>query len=409
MKKNALILIAAVLLLTGCSTSKNTSTYTIPDYIIGCDVSSLISEEESGVRFYNFDGNENDLLKILSENGVNTIRIRVFNNPYDKDGNGYGGGNNDLKHAITIGKRATDYGMGVMIDFHYSDFYADPSKQTAPKDWKDMSFDEKRKALSDYTYNSLKALFDAGVNVTMVQVGNETINGLCGETDFSKVCELLADGCSAVRKYASDNNKNILNVLHFTNPEREGLFRYIASELEKNNVDYDIFATSYYPYWHGSLDNLNKVLSEISMKYNKKVMIAETSYPYTSSDSDNFGNVISKDSKDISLNYEISVEGQKKCILDIADIIKNTEGGMGLIYWEPAWIAVPGNNYDDRLSLWEKYGSGWASSYSKEYDKDGEWFGGSSWDNQALFDKSGHPLDSLSAFSMIAHNLTNKS
>src|SRR5699024_3887750 len=121
------------------------------DAIKGVDISSLISLEESGVHFYNNEGQENDLLQILSQNGVNYVRIRVWNNPYDAKGNGYGGGNNDLDKAIEIGQRATAAGMKAQINFHYSDFWADPAKQQAPKSWADLSIEDKKEEVYSYT------------------------------------------------------------------------------------------------------------------------------------------------------------------------------------------------------------------------------------------------------------------
>ena len=147
---------------------------------MGADVSSLISLEDSGVVFHGFDGAEQDMLKTLSEAGVNYIRVRVWNDPFDADGHGYGGGNCDINTAIALGKRAAQYGMGLLVDFHYSDFWADPSKQQAPKAWEDMDMEEKTTAIYDYTVQSLQALEQAGVKVGMVQIGNETTNGFCG-------------------------------------------------------------------------------------------------------------------------------------------------------------------------------------------------------------------------------------
>ena len=188
------------------------------DFMLGCDVSSLISEEKSGVVYYNDKGEEQDLLLTLAENGVNTIRIRVWNDPYDENGKGYGGGNNDVDTAIEIGKRATQYGMGCIIDFHYSDFWADPAKQMAPKAWADMDIDAKREALYNFTYDSLKKILDAGVNVKMVQIGNETTTGMSGETKTSSICKLIISGSEAVRKLQEEYEKDILIAIHQTNP-----------------------------------------------------------------------------------------------------------------------------------------------------------------------------------------------
>ena len=141
----------------------------LPDsFIFGMDASSVLAEEKSGVKYYDFDGNEQDVFKTFADAGINYIRLRVWNDPYDENGNGYGGGNNDLNAAITLGKRATDNGMKVMIDFHYSDFWADPKRQHAPKAWEGMNVEEKAEALCEFTKDSLSHLLDAGVDVGMV-------------------------------------------------------------------------------------------------------------------------------------------------------------------------------------------------------------------------------------------------
>ena len=138
---------------------------------------------DSGVKFRDWDGNIIDDQKFfdqLKEAGVNYIRIRVWNDPYNSDKKGYGGGNNDLEKAKIIGQWATKAGMKVLIDFHYSDFWADPAKQKAPKAWENYTVDKKAEVVEQWTYDSLKELIEAGVNIGMVQVGNETTQGICG-------------------------------------------------------------------------------------------------------------------------------------------------------------------------------------------------------------------------------------
>lgn len=370
------------------------------DFIKGVDVSSVLSLEQSGVIYYGADGKEQDIFKTLSEAGVNYIRIRVWNDPYDAAGNGYGGGNNDIDKAVEIGKRATKYGMKVLVDFHYSDFWADPSKQMVPKAWKDMPVDEKATALYDFTKASLQKLLDEGVDVGMVQIGNETTGNFCGENNWIGITKLFQEGCRAVREVSDQGKKDILIAVHFTNPEVAENYERYAAILQNYEVDYDVFASSYYGYWHGSLQNLTDILSKISETYQKKVMVAETSYAYTYENGDNFGNTISEETV-VQKDYPITVQGQADSIRDImAAVAAVGEKGIGVFYWEPAWLPVPGETYEDQKLLWEQYGSGWATSYATEYDpKDaGVWFGGSSWDNQAMFDFTGHPLASLNVF-----------
>ena len=367
------------------------------DFIRGMDASAVLSVENSGAKYYGYDGAEQDVFKTLAESGVNYIRLRVWNDPYDKNGNGYGGGNNDVATAITLGKRATEYGMKVSIDFHYSDFWADPKRQHAPKAWEGMTADEKADALYDFTKESLTEILDAGVDVGMVQVGNEINNGMSDETETASVMKLLTAGSKAVREISSDYGKDIQIVLHYTNIEDNDEIDTIASNLKEYNVDYDIFGLSYYPFWDGINENMQTVAKNIMENYGKKVIIAETSYCYTSEDGDGFGNSFDG-IEDAVEGYAPTVQSQATMIRDIC-AAANEVGVLGMFYWEGTWIPV-GSASADNSALWEKYGSGWASSYSADYDPDdaGLYYGGCSWDNQAMFDFTGHPLASLNVF-----------
>ena len=375
------------------------------DFIRGMDASAVLAVENSGAKYYGFDGEEQDVFKTLAEAGVNYIRLRVWNDPYDENGNGYGGGNNDVATAIELGKRATEYGMKVCIDFHYSDFWADPTKQYVPKAWKGMTIEQKSDALYDFTVTSLTDILNAGVDVGMVQVGNEINKGMCGESFTSSVSELLKAGSSAVREVSKAAGKDIQVAVHYTDIDKEGEVEKITADLEKYGVDYDVFAMSYYSFWHGSVDKIQEMAEYIQEEYGKKVVIAETSYCYTSEDGDGSGNSVSG-TDDIVEGYDASVQGQADMIRDIC-AAANEANIMGIFYWEGTWIPV-GPADADNSELWEKYGSGWASSYAGSYDpKDaGKYYGGCSWDNQAMFDFTGHPLDSLKVFRELKYGAT---
>lgn len=366
-----------------------------PGFYLGADVSSLISLEESGVVFYDFDGQPQDPIKTLAEAGVNCIRVRVWNDPYDAQDRGYGGGNCDLDNAIALGKRAAENGMGLLVDFHYSDFWADPAKQQAPKAWAAMTLEEKERAIADYTAESLRSLKNAGVDVQMVQIGNETTSGFCGETSHEGWFGLMAAAARAVR----ETDSQIRIVTHFTNPESLD-FTWYAGQLETFGVDYDVFATSYYPYWHGTLENLTAKLGAVAESYGKQVLVAETSWAYTAEDTDDHHNSVGA-SDEAGQPWPFTVEGQAQALSDVIEAMKGLgESALGVFYWEPCWIAVPGKSWDERSQKWESFGSGWASSFAGEYDPEdaGRWFGGSACDNQALFDPEGRPLASLKAF-----------
>lgn len=420
MKKKVLsvvmLLAMCVSLLAGCGETESTYKAELPtemvetdifvtpiegisdDFIRGMDISSVLAEEASGVKYYNEKGEEEDLFKILADAGINYIRVRVWNDPFDENGKGYGGGNNDAKAAAEIGKRAAKYGMKLMVDFHYSDFWADPAKQMAPKAWETMfMIEEKEQAIYDYTKESLKMIIDAGADVGMVQIGNEINAGLAGEKRIENICKLLSSASKAVRETSQD----IKVVVHYTNIDKVGDMEKKAQQLADYNVDYDVFGVSYYPYWHGTLENLESVLTNVKKNSGKETCIVETGYMYTGEDGDMFGNNVS--AGDAWDEYPVSVQGQATCIRDICAVASKSES-LGVFYWEGAWVPV-GSDYEANKLLWEEHGSGWASSYSVDYDPNdaGKWYGGCSWDNQAMFDFKGKALSSLNVWKYLKY------
>ena len=370
------------------------------DFILGMDASCVPALEASGVKYYNFDGWEQDVFRTLAENGINYIRVRVWNDPFDSSGRGYGGGNCTIDTALEIGKRATAYGMKLLVNFHYSDFWADPGKQMAPKAWKGMEIEEKAQALYAYTRDSLKKLKQAGVAVGMVQIGNETNGHFCGEKTWFNMQQLFSAGSRAVREVFPD----ALVAVHFANPEKAGSYDTYAAKLDYYKVDYDVFASSYYPFWHGSLENLSQVLTGIHNTYGKKVMVMETSYAYTPEDTDFNGNTIS-DGSAVTKDYPYTVQGQTRSVQNVIKTVASIPGGIGVVYWEGTWITVGQNSWEDNHEKWEQFGSGWASSYAAGYDPEdaGKYYGGSAVDNQALFGPDGKPLESLRVFHLVRY------
>ena len=373
------------------------------DFIFGMDASCVPALEASGVKYYDHNGEEGDVYEILRQNGVNYIRVRIWNDPFDSDGNGYGGGNCDLNNAIVVGKRATACGMKLLVNFHYSDFWADPSKQQVPKAWVGMGIDQKAAALYEYTKDCLEKLVAAGVDIGMVQIGNETNGVMVGESGeepngWENITTLMSAGARATREVCP----HALVVLHFSNPELVTRYSDYGKQLALYGVDYDVFASSYYPFWHGTLDNLATVLSDIVNTYGKKVMIAETSYAFTPEDSDFFSNTLGAEGE--VKEYPFSIQGQANLVRDVIDTVVNKiPNGIGVFYWEGTWISVGGKTYQQNLALWEKYGSGWATSYAGTYDpRDaGQWYGGCSVDNQALFDRDGRATEALKIFAIV--------
>jgi arabinogalactan endo-1,4-beta-galactosidase len=385
------------------------------DFIMGMDISSVMSEFKSGVTYKDFDGNSinniTDFCKFLKTCGVTTIRVRVWNNPTDSEGNSYGGGANDLATAVKIAEGCEAAGLGMLIDFHCSDFWTDPSKQQAPKAWNTYTLEEKEEALKTFITDSLTQIKKTGAKISMVQVGNETTSGFIGETSVANMCALFSAGSAAIREF----DENIKVVIHVTNPEKSNMTTW-AENLANYGVNYDVLATSYYPSWHGTFANLKSQLETVKNTYGKEVMVAETSYAYTLEDTDGHENTILEGSKNAVMEcetqYPFSAQGQASFLRDLINTV-NEAGGLGVFYWEPAWITVgdttglSGEEYSakvaDNKQLWEKNGSGWASSYSIEYDPDdaGIWYGGSAVDNQALFAADGSPLAGINVWKYV--------
>jgi len=374
------------------------------DFILGMDASCVPALEASGVTYYDHTGAQKSPYEILSENGINYIRVRVWNDPFDANGNGYGGGNCDIENAVIVGKQATEHGMKLLVNFHYSDFWADPGKQMVPKAWKGMDIDAKSEALYQYTKDCLQKLVDAGVDVGMVQIGNETNGAMCGEDSsalggWKKIMQLMSAGSKAVREVCPD----ALVAVHFANPEKITNFDSYGKNLDYYQVDYDVFASSYYPFWHGTLDNLAQVLSKIAETYSKKVMVAETSYAFTAEDTDFSGNTIGEGGG-IVKDYPCTQQGQANLVRNVIDTVANkTTNGIGVFYWEGTWISVGGESWEENSALWETHGSGWASSYAAEYDPEdaGQWYGGCAVDNQAFFNAEGKATEALKVFALV--------
>lgn len=375
------------------------------DWINGADFSSVLSLEESGVVFRDADGQAADVFEVLADAGVNYARIRVWNEPFTSadPSLGYGAGNVDAARAVEIGRRATAAGMRVLVNFHYSDFWAHPGQQRSPRAWTGLDLDQRVQALHDYTTETLRAFQDAGVDVGMVQIGNETTAGeIAGVSGWDSTARLFQAGSQAVRETLGPD---VQVAVHFTNPERAGQYAAAAKALADRGVDYDVFLSSYYAFWHGSLANLTAVLDQVATTYDKKVAVAETSWAYTLEDGDGYPNVI----RTAPTAYSASVQGQALAVRDVMQAVADVSDGRGIgtFYWEPAWLPVgPPEAVDANWDLWEQHGSGWASTHSQEfYDPTGalggEWadaYGGSSWDNQALFASDGTPLESLRVY-----------
>ena len=282
----------------------------------GADIGWLPQMEASGYKFLNDQGVQEDCFKILKDHGINSIRLRTWVNPSDNPASGHCSKDETVAMAV----RAKQWGMRVMIDFHYSDSWADPSKQVKPKAWEGHDFPQLLTDVYDYTFDVMTALKKAGITPEWVQVGNETRTGMIypeGHTDnWSQLTQLINKGYDAI-KAVSPQTKVILHVDQGNN---KPLFRSWFDNAKKNGAKYDVIGLSYYPYWLDgnpdytlSIDDLGSNLIDIAARYNKEVMVVE---------------VGGEDTK-VQNTYDMLVAVQKK--------VKAVPGnkGLGVFYWEP--------------------------------------------------------------------------
>ncbi|MFD1952829.1 glycosyl hydrolase 53 family protein [Paenibacillus thailandensis] len=346
------------------------------DFIKGADISTLQAIEDAGGKYYD-NGVEKDLLDILSDHGVNYIRLRLWNDPVDA------GGYNDKAHVVDMARRVKESGMKLLLDFHYSDFWADPGNQVKPAAWANLSFEQLKQAVYDYTAEAMEELKEVNAYPDMVQIGNEINPGMLlpdgSANNYDSLAALLTSGIRAVRDTTPDGHK-IKVMIHLAEGGDNEQFRGFFDALTARNVDFDVIGMSYYPYWHGSFQELKTNLNDMAARYGKEVVVAETSYGHTLADGDGWGNIFGQDEAD-EAGFPATVEGQKLEFTTVLNTVAHVPGGKGIgaFYWEPAWIPVPKDANGD-------YQAGWKI---KE---------GNAWDNQAMFDFGGHALPSLDAF-----------
>lgn len=191
------------------------------EFIKGADLSTLLELEKCGARYFD-GGEEKEILSILKGYGFNSVRLRLWNDPYDKEGKPYGAGTNDLDVTIKTAKKVVDAGFGFLFNLHYSDFWADPGKQIKPKAWENYSVEELEQAVFDFTKDSMEALHKAGAKPTMVQVGNELSNGLLWpegrKPGWDNITRFVNAGIRGVRVV----DKSVPIMIHLDNGEIMG-------------------------------------------------------------------------------------------------------------------------------------------------------------------------------------------
>lgn len=362
-------------------------------YYKGMDVSTLPEVEHCGGKFFQA-GKEGELLSILKSYDANAIRVRLWNNPYSETGEPYGAGTNDFKTAVELINRAKKLGFDILLDYHYSDFWADPGKQYIPKAWKEYDVAQLEQAVYEYTKDTLEELQDLDLLPELVQVGNELSNGLLwpyGKVPaYDNIAKFVNAGIRAAREVAAKAHKEIKIMIHLDNGGNNALYREWFDHFTEKGEDFDIIGLSYYPFWHGTFDMLENNMKDIAQRYQKDLIIAEVSMGHTMEDYAAYEKLNPEKRKGMAtrkeliekIEYPMTIQGQQDFMTELFTRLERVpEGrGKGFFYWEPGWIPVQG--------------SGWANESALSYIKEAG-PGGNEWANQALFDYEGNALPAL--------------
>lgn len=370
--------IILLILFLSCNNKNNSDAPVAPvkknyqwnEFSMGADLSFVNQVEDYG-GVYRDSGKVNNPFQIMKNHGANTVRVRIWHNPIWVGALNGGKMYYDLIGTEKTIQRAKAAGMAVNLDFHYSDTWADPGNQQAPAAWKGLSLNILTDSVYNYTLQVLNYLQSKDLVPEMVQVGNETNNGMIWPlgkvtgNNFDAFSQLLNAGIKAVRKFSATSivkPKIILHVAQMDNAD------YWAKGITSKGVtDYDIFGLSHYTKWSNvkTMTGVTDSIRQFISRFGKTVMIVETAYPFTGDNADKYNNIFSL--ADSAQGYGISKEGQFRYLKDLTQAVI-AGGGKGIMYWEPAWIS-------SRLN------DGWGT--------------GSSWENNALFDFDGNALPAI--------------
>ncbi|MBO3741656.1 glycoside hydrolase family 53 protein [Actinoplanes flavus] len=324
----------------------------------GADVSTLQRSLELGQRFYDVRGRRGNPYDILKQAGANYVRLRIWNDP----ASGYSNKAKVLEQA----RAAKARGMKLLIDFHYSDTWADPGKQYTPAAWVGHDLDQLREDVYDYTYDVCTSLKKQGTTPDSVQIGNE-INvgmlwpaGYVDNSDFGPLSQLLNAGYDATK--ACSRRTEVL--VHTALAGNIGAAHWFYDGITAAGAKWDVTALSYYCMWHGTLDNLATVVGDVTDRYGKPVVIAETAYPYTTENHDHLENIITSSAPCDGI--PATREGQAREFAAVQSTAR-AAGAIGVFYWEPTWTGIDGNGWD-----------------TEDIENSGN-----AWENMATFDDSG--------------------
>ena len=342
----------------------------VGEFIRGVDASYVTRVEDKDGEFFHRDGTPGDVFEIMAENGVNYARFRIWNDPPE--------GYCNEENVLELAQRAHAAGLKILIDFHYSDEWADPDTQIKPVAWQEMPYEELWAAVYGYTNQVVSDMIEQGTPPAMVQIGNEIPAGMLwpdGQVwpeefntaeQWAKLAELIEAGIEGVRDTGSDAEIMIHIDKSGNLAEAQGFY----DRLVGLGVDFDIIGLSYYSTWHGSIETMQTTVNGLALRYGKPIVLAETGYPWTLDWADYTNNIIGLESQ-LLPGYPASVGGQTAFIQDVRQVLEQVpnELGRGYFYWEGTWIAV------------------------NDHDRDG-----SPWENMAMFDFEHNALDTFDVF-----------
>lgn len=336
--------------------------------IKGGDLSSLKKNEDFGGLYYTSAGVQGDAIAILKNAGMNYARLKVWVNPAD--------GYNNKARVLTMATRIKAQGLKLLVDFHYSDSWADPGKQVKPAAWANYTQAQLVTAVYNHTYDVLNALKAQGTTADMVQIGNEINPGMLlpnGSTsNWANLAQLLTSGSNAAKAVSSSTQV----MLHLAEGGDNATFRWWFDQAVSRGVPFDVIGASYYCYWHGPMSSLQTNLNDMASRYGKPVVVAETAYGFTTAQKDGETNIFTS-SLASACGYPATAQGQRDAFQAVVNVVKNVPNGRGLgvFYWEPAWTAVTG--------------SGWDPTNPSS---------GNGWENQALFDYNSRATTAMSVY-----------
>ncbi|MBC2846650.1 glycoside hydrolase family 53 protein [Winogradskyella flava] len=361
-----------VLLLTSCSKSDDSnSSSDSPAFYKGMDLSFQSELEDYNIDYKDTNGNSVELLDFVKSKGTNLVRLKLWHTPQD--------GENGLEDVKNYALKLKSRNMDFLLNFHYSDYWADPGTQTPPVAWQNMTIDQLKTAIYSYTKDVVQQLKAQNTLPEMIQIGNETDSGFLWDygkvwnefnNNWNNYVDLVSEAIRAVREVDTDNKVRIM--LHHSSVENAIFF---FNELQPFNLDFDIIGLSYYPQFQiRNLDLVASKLNELANNFNKDILLVEVAYPFTLQWNDNQTNYIGSLDQTLS-EFSPTPQGQKAYFEWLIQTIKNIpeDRGIGFCYWAPDWVAFNGNE---------------ATSTQ-----------GTSWENQCLFDFDLKALPALDVFS----------